>query len=390
MSADSISILVPVTALPAEGESVSLIDKNGGEAPELELLKAFVGLLSSNAPRFEVASDGRVSRPLLARGDENLLDRVTFRMPDQTEEPCLELSRAWQRIDWDAMLSALNECTAKEETVTGDDVQRLFCRTLQERLAEIVNDDALRVIPLIGRGTDDTQSRTLVFYGAWLTSDDCLARLPARQPWGEFGFIFKEEEVEGRGLREVVAAAALLALVTQGAVARTDLPQREIRTELRTESPSPSRIVQVSSQRLAQDPPRVNEELLARAGTTRVEVIVDIGGQRAYLLVDGQVALDTPVSTAGHGRYTPRGVFRITEKVESGKRSTIYGSLMPFWMRLDQTAIGMHVGKLPGQPDSHGCIRLPREAAELIFRHAQPGTEIRIVDSWTPTQVAAR
>ncbi len=90
------------------------------------------------------------------------------------------------------------------------------------------------------------------------------------------------------------------------------------------------------------------------------------------------------MSTGGNGPRIPRGTFQITEKTKAGKRSTLYGSAMPFRMRLCQTAIGMHVGLLLGHPASHGCIRMPAESAALIFQHGTRGTEVRIVDSWTP------
>ena len=54
---------------------------------------------------------------------------------------------------------------------------------------------------------------------------------------------------------------------------------------------------------------------------------------------------------------------------------------MPYWNRLDQSAIGMHTGQLPGYPASHGCIRLPDESARFIFDNAPKGTTVQVVDA---------
>ena len=117
------------------------------------------------------------------------------------------------------------------------------------------------------------------------------------------------------------------------------------------------------------------------AGQLRGRVVVDVKAQRAYLFVDGKLAFETPVSTASKGRTTPRGTFTITEKIRTGKHSTIYKSAMPYWNRLDQSAIGMHTGQLPGYPASHGCIRLPDESARFIFDNAPKGTTVQVVDA---------
>ena len=47
-----------------------------------------------------------------------------------------------------------------------------------------------------------------------------------------------------------------------------------------------------------------------------------------HVLIDGLVVVDTPVSTARSGKYTPRGVFQITQK-KVDKVSTICDTLYP-------------------------------------------------------------
>ena len=128
----------------------------------------------------------------------------------------------------------------------------------------------------------------------------------------------------------------------------------------------------------------INQALLdlGKSGNSTKKIVVDVSKQRAYLLVDGQIAIDTAVSTARSGKYTPRGEFKITERVQSGKTSTIYGCSLPYWQRLGDSAVGMHIGDLPGYPASAGCIRLPYSVAPVIFANTTKGVTVQIVDSW--------
>ncbi len=127
---------------------------------------------------------------------------------------------------------------------------------------------------------------------------------------------------------------------------------------------------------------RVRHMVLASASPSSTRLVIDINKQKAYLLANGKIALTTPVSTARRGKYTPRGTFHMSERVRSGKISTIYGVSMPYWMRLSGTAFGVHAGYLPGYPASAGCIRLPANAAQLIFDNTRSGTRINIYSSW--------
>lgn len=127
---------------------------------------------------------------------------------------------------------------------------------------------------------------------------------------------------------------------------------------------------------------RVNPSVLAGSTGRNTRLVIDIADQRGYLLVDGKIAIDTPVSTARPGKWTPRGSFRVTERVRTGKVSTIYGVEMPYWMRLDGSVYGVHAGHLPGYPASAGCIRLPSSAAQLIYDNTSHGTRVNVYSKW--------
>jgi len=127
---------------------------------------------------------------------------------------------------------------------------------------------------------------------------------------------------------------------------------------------------------------RVNQMVLSQSSNGKNRVVVDVAAQKAFLLVDGKIGAVSPVSTARPGKYTPRGSFTISEKVRSGKISTIYDVAMPYWMRLGGTPYGLHAGYLPGYPASAGCIRMPSNMAKVFYDHLKPGTRVSILSKW--------
>jgi lipoprotein-anchoring transpeptidase ErfK/SrfK len=118
---------------------------------------------------------------------------------------------------------------------------------------------------------------------------------------------------------------------------------------------------------------------------------------------------------AGHG--TSPGNYQISEKIVD-KYSTHYGMIedaygnvvngdatpgtrvpagmvyvpapMPYWMRLTSYGIGMHGGVIPepGKPASHGCIRMPKDFAPILFDAVEIGTPVTITASGAKTRRA--
>jgi hypothetical protein len=135
-------------------------------------------------------------------------------------------------------------------------------------------------------------------------------------------------------------------------------------------------------------------------------ITIDLGSQTAYFYKGGQQVGRSPVSTGREGYGTPTGNFKIIQKnkhhvsnlygdyvdgagnvvvanvgVKRDRRppgTTFRGAPMPFFMRI-HGGVGMHAGYLPGYPASHGCIRLPRGAAQRFFENAPVGTPVRVV-----------
>lgn len=135
------------------------------------------------------------------------------------------------------------------------------------------------------------------------------------------------------------------------------------------------------------------------------EVVVLLAEQRGRLYINGQIAMDFPVCSGRvGGKETPKGTFRISQKVRDYSSNT-YGSFvnaegrtvkgnitvsdarpagthfkgapMPYWMRFNG-AIGMHVGNVHRESASHGCVRVPEEACSILFSKLAVGSKVTV------------
>jgi len=111
-----------------------------------------------------------------------------------------------------------------------------------------------------------------------------------------------------------------------------------------------------------------------------IKVRVYLGRQKATIYRDGAPVDSAPISSGRKDFPTPKGAYVVTNKYRDWT-STIYeDASMPFFMRLSCGDFGLHAGKLPGYPASHGCIRLPYDKAKAFFSKVEVGTLVEIVD----------
>ena len=147
-----------------------------------------------------------------------------------------------------------------------------------------------------------------------------------------------------------------------------------------------------------------NTALLASTNSSNSKVIIDLSLQRATLMNNGVVAMDYPISSGTSKHPTRPGTFHIMEKIVD-KRSNLYGKIlnasggvvksgadsrkdkvpaggkfegapMEHWMRLTGDGIGMHKGRVPRYPASHGCIRTPGSVVPIVYKKVRVGTRV--------------
>jgi lipoprotein-anchoring transpeptidase ErfK/SrfK len=142
----------------------------------------------------------------------------------------------------------------------------------------------------------------------------------------------------------------------------------------------------------------------AHAAGPDVAIEIDLSAQKAFLLHDGGVVYESPISSGRPGFRTRTGNFTVVQKDED-HLSTMYGSIvdasgrtvvagadsgmkvppggkfiaapMHHFLRFDG-ATGLHAGHLPGYPASHGCVRMPQAKAALFYNIVEVGTPVRV------------
>ena len=114
----------------------------------------------------------------------------------------------------------------------------------------------------------------------------------------------------------------------------------------------------------------------ADAGAERV--VVSLGDQLAYLYRGNTLMAVATISSGKAGHDTPTGIFSVQEKKELHHSRKYDNAPMPFMQRIDQYGIALHAGFNPGQPASHGCVRLPKEFAKKLYKTTEVGTPIYI------------
>src|SRR5262245_23208703 len=117
--------------------------------------------------------------------------------------------------------------------------------------------------------------------------------------------------------------------------------------------------------------------------------IVSLGDQRVSIYDgDGRRILQSPVSTGQAGLETPAGIYSVVQKKQVHQSNVYEDGNMPFMQRITWTGIALHAGVLPGQPASHGCVRMPHAFAQHLFGLTDIGLRVIIVrDDIAPTEI---
>jgi lipoprotein-anchoring transpeptidase ErfK/SrfK len=137
----------------------------------------------------------------------------------------------------------------------------------------------------------------------------------------------------------------------------------------------------------------------------RPSIIVSLRAQEAYLYRGKNRTASSRISSGREGYRTPTGRFQVTRK-DQDHRSSIYGDYvdasgrivkanvdirrdrkpprshfvgapMPYFLEFSP-GYGLHQGYLPGEPASHGCIRMPYWKARQYYQAAHIGTLVVI------------
>jgi lipoprotein-anchoring transpeptidase ErfK/SrfK len=135
----------------------------------------------------------------------------------------------------------------------------------------------------------------------------------------------------------------------------------------------------------------------------RASIVIDLSQQEAYLYRGKYRTAASRISSGREGHRTPIGHFTVIRK-DIDHRSSLYGNYvdesgrivkanvdsrtdskpphshfvgasMPFFVEFSP-GYGLHQGYLPGEPASHGCIRMPYWKARQFYNAVHIGTVV--------------
>jgi lipoprotein-anchoring transpeptidase ErfK/SrfK len=137
--------------------------------------------------------------------------------------------------------------------------------------------------------------------------------------------------------------------------------------------------------------------------TGPASIVISLRAQEAYLYRGKVLVASSRISSGREGHRTPIGRFRVirkdidhtsglygdyvsasgqvvvanvdTRRVRKPPGTHYVGAPMPYFLEFSP-GYGLHQGYLPGEPASHGCIRMPYWKARQFFQIAQVGTPV--------------
>ena len=113
-------------------------------------------------------------------------------------------------------------------------------------------------------------------------------------------------------------------------------------------------------------------------------IIISLREQTLSAYRNGIRIARSSISSGAKGRSTPAGVFTILEKEVTHFSNKYHHAPMPYMERLTWQGIALHGGDLPGYPASHGCIRLPKAFAKLLYSITTRGTTVIVLGEKAP------
>ena len=120
-----------------------------------------------------------------------------------------------------------------------------------------------------------------------------------------------------------------------------------------------------------------------------VKVVISLPLQVAYVYRGDALIGVSTVSTGKPGHETPTGSFEILQKRQEHYSNLYDNAPMPFMQRLTWDGIALHAGANPGEPASHGCIRMPMDFARALYGVTRLGGTVVVTDA-APTADEAR
>jgi lipoprotein-anchoring transpeptidase ErfK/SrfK len=107
-------------------------------------------------------------------------------------------------------------------------------------------------------------------------------------------------------------------------------------------------------------------------------VVASLSDQLAYLYRGNTLVAVATISSGRAGHDTPTGIFSVNSKTPMYRSKKYDNAPMPFAQFITDYGVALHAGYNPGEPASHGCIRLPSQFAKKLYSVTDVGTPVYI------------
>lgn len=148
--------------------------------------------------------------------------------------------------------------------------------------------------------------------------------------------------------------------------------------EQQSEKPAPQAEAAAASPR--QSARQQYEALVGLPGAEARALQFYLSTQTFDYIEDGEVFASGPIASGKASSPTPIGNFAVLSKNKDKESSRYTNDLgMQAWMPYSLQFYGnyfVHEGYLPGEPASHGCIRMGHNHAKLLFERMKIGDKV--------------
>jgi lipoprotein-anchoring transpeptidase ErfK/SrfK len=109
----------------------------------------------------------------------------------------------------------------------------------------------------------------------------------------------------------------------------------------------------------------------------RTDIVVNLKGRVMSVYRSGYEIGRSSIIYGADDKPTPAGTYPILQK-RAKHVSSIYGTPMPYMMRLTWDGVSLHAAKMADDLGTNGCVGLPHEFATLVFEAAKVGDRVVI------------
>lgn len=125
----------------------------------------------------------------------------------------------------------------------------------------------------------------------------------------------------------------------------------------------------------------LSQPIFAAQDARTLQIVVSKDRQSLAVYDGDKVIATSKVSTGKRGHTTPSGIFSILEKKVYHESNLYSASPMPFMQRLTWSGIALHESNsVPNYPASHGCVRMPKAFAKMLYQMTERGVHVVIAD----------